>query len=392
MAKRVFLIVLDSAGIGYEPDADKFGDVGADTFGTCYRSGDLNVPHFLKMGLFNIDGTSFRNPISAPIGAYGRFRERSNGKDTTVGHWEIAGMVSEAPLPTFPEGFPEEVIREFENLTGRKALCNLPYSGTEVIKDYGKEACETGALIVYTSADSVFQIAAHEDVVPIGELYDICRKARAMLVGKYGVGRVIARPFTGEWPYERTVRRHDFSLEPPKETVLDALKAAGYDVLGVGKINDIFAGKGVTESWPNEGNVKNMERTISLADRDFNGLCFVNLVDTDALYGHRRDIYGYTQALNKADEQIGELMCKLRPEDILIVTADHGCDPGFKGTDHTREYIPVLIFGETVRKNTNLGTRPCFSDLAATIADYFKLDYRGDGESAGERLWNTKEC
>ncbi len=386
MNKRVFLVVLDSAGIGYEPDAASFGDVGADTFGSCFRSGKLNVPFMEELGLYKIDDTSLtgKNAAADSVvirGAYGKAQEKSNGKDTTVGHWEIAGYVSENPLPVYPDGFPEAVVKAFEALSGRKMICNLPYSGTEVIKDYGKESVENDALIVYTSADSVFQIAAHEDVVPIEELYDICRKARTMLQGKHGVGRVIARPFTGEWPYQRTVRRHDFSLETPAETLLDALKAEGKDVIGVGKISDIFAGRGLTETTPNEGNTVNMEKTIAIADRDFNGLCFVNLVDTDMIYGHRRDVPGYTEALNKADAQLRELSEKLTADDLLIVTADHGCDPGFTGTDHTREYIPVLIYGVNVQAGTNLHTIPSFADLGATVADYLGSGYRGDGAS-----------
>ena len=381
MSKRVFLIVLDSAGIGYEPDADLFGDVGADTFGSCVRSGRLSVPVMESLGLYNIEGTSFRDPKEGLSGAFGRLRERSNGKDTTVGHWEIAGITSEFPLPTYPEGFPEEVLSAFEEAVGRKALCNRPYSGTDVIRDYGREHVETGALIVYTSADSVFQIAAHEDVVPVEQLYEYCRIARNLLQGRHGVGRVIARPFTGEWPYQRTVRRHDFSLEPPRETMLDALKSSGKDVIGVGKIFDIFAGKGLTETYPNEGNDKNMVRTMEIAKKDFDGLCFVNLVDTDMIYGHRRDVAGYTDALNRADVQLGELITLLRDDDILMVTADHGCDPGFKGTDHTREYIPLLIYGSSVRAGKDLGTRETFADIAATVSEYLGCGYRGAGTS-----------
>lgn len=300
MAKRVFLIVLDSVGAGEAPDAAAFGDQGCDTLGTCMRSGRLNVPVMESLGLRHLKGTSFQKPEGKPIGCYGKMQEKSAGKDTTVGHWEIAGLISERPLPTYPEGFPEEIIREFEKRTGRGVLCNRPYSGTEVIRDYGREQVSTGKLIVYTSADSVFQIAAHEDVVPVEELYRCCRIARELLTGEHGVGRVIARPFTGEYPeYTRTVRRHDFSLEPPGETLLDALKAEGKDVIGVGKISDIFAGRGLTDSYPNEGNRKNMERTLDLAEKHFEGLCFVNLVDFDMLYGHRNDVDGYVEASRK---------------------------------------------------------------------------------------------
>lgn len=382
MAKRVFLIVLDSVGAGAAPDAARFGDEGSDTLGSCVRSGKLRVPALARLGLYHMEGTSFRKTGGETIGCYAKLQEKSAGKDTTIGHWEIAGVVSERPLPTYPDGFPQEVIREFEEKTGRGVLCNLPYSGTEVIRDYGREHLETGKLIVYTSADSVFQIAAHEDVVPVEELYEDCRIARKLMTGDHGVGRVIARPFTGKYPnFTRTVRRHDFSLEPPKATVLDALKSAGKSVIGVGKIYDIFAGRGITESSPNEGNFKNMERTLSLMERSFEGLCFVNLVDFDMLYGHRNDVDGYVGALNEADGQLAALLGKMRQEDILIVTADHGCDPGFPGTDHTREYVPCLCFGKCLKKGVNLGIRHSFSDIAATIADIFTIDFQGDGNS-----------
>ena len=381
MSKRVFWIVLDSAGIGGAPDAEDFGDSGADTFGTCYKSGGLDVPNMEKMGLYNIAGTSFCDPKDEVDGCYCRMHEKSRGKDTTVGHWEMAGMVSPKPLPTYYEGFPQEILDKLSEATGRKIVCNKTYSGTDVIRDYGKHHVETGDLIVYTSADSVMQIAAHEDIVPIEELYDICRKAREIMQGEHGVGRIIARPFEGEWPYQRTVRRHDFSLQPPRETVLDALKKEGFQTIGVGKIYDIFAGKSVMFSYSNKGNEANMVRTIDLADADFEGLCYVNLVDTDMIYGHRRDIPGYTKALNTADKQFGELMEKMGPEDILIVTADHGCDPGYKGTDHTREDIPCLIWGPSLKKGVDIGTRDTFADMAATIADYFGIEYRGDGTS-----------
>ena len=381
MAKRVFLIVLDSFGIGGAPDAADFGDSGADTFGTCYKSGELDVPNMAKMGLYNIEGTSFYDPKEEIDGCFCRMHEKSRGKDTTVGHWEMAGMVSPKPLPTYYEGFPQEILDKLSEATGRKIVCNKTYSGTEVIRDYGKHHVETGDLIVYTSADSVMQIAAHEGVVPIEELYEICHKARDIMQGEHGVGRIIARPFEGEWPFQRTVRRHDFSLQPPKETVLDALKKEGFQTIGVGKIYDIFAGKSVMFSYSNKGNEANMVRTIDLADADFEGLCYVNLVDTDMIYGHRRDIAGYTKALNTADRQFGELMEKMGPDDILMVTADHGCDPGYKGTDHTREDIPCLIWGPSLKKGVDIGTRDTFADMAATIAEYFGIEYRGDGTS-----------
>ena len=334
-----------------------------------------------KMGLKNIAGTSFCDPKNNIIGCYCRMHEKSRGKDTTVGHWEMAGMVSPKPLPTYYEGFPQEILDKLSAATGRGIVCNKTYSGTDVIRDYGKHHVETGDLIVYTSADSVMQIAAHEDVVPIEELYDICHKAREIMQGEHGVGRIIARPFEGEWPYKRTVRRHDYSLQTPKETVLDALKKEGFQTIGVGKIYDIFAGKSVMFSYSNKGNEANMVRTIDLADADFEGLCYVNLVDTDMIYGHRRDIPGYTKALNTADKQFGELMAKMRPDDILIVTADHGCDPAYKGTDHTREDVACLVWGPSLKKGVDLGTRDTFADMAATIAEYFGIEYRGDGTS-----------
>ena len=382
MAKRVFLIVLDSVGAGAAPDADRFGDSGCDTLGTCVRSGKLQVPTLAELGLYQIEGTSFQKTKEETIGCYMKLQEQSAGKDTTVGHWEIAGVISPKPLPVYPEGFPDEVIREFEKETGRGVLCNRPYSGTEVIRDYGREHLKTGKLIVYTSADSVFQIAAHEEKVPLEELYADCRIARKIMTGEHGVGRVIARPFVGEYPdFTRTVNRHDFSVEPPKETLLDALKKAGKSVIGVGKIHDIFAGRGITETFPNKGNIRNMEQTLELMDKEFEGLCFVNLVDFDMIYGHRNDIDGYVKALNEVDPKIRQLMGKMRREDVLILTADHGCDPGFPGTDHTREYVPCLCFGEHLKKGCGLGIRHSYADIAATIADIFNISFQGNGKS-----------
>ena len=382
MAKRVFLIVLDSVGAGAAPDADRFGDSGCDTLGTCVRSGKLQVPTLAELGLYQIEGTSFQKTKEETIGCYMKLQEQSAGKDTTVGHWEIAGVISPKPLPVYPEGFPDEVIREFEKETGRGVLCNRPYSGTEVIRDYGREHLKTGKLIVYTSADSVFQIAAHEEKVPLEELYADCRIARKIMTGEHGVGRVIARPFVGEYPdFTRTVNRHDFSVEPPKETLLDALKKAGKSVIGVGKVHDIFAGRGITETFTNKGNTRNMEQTLELMDKEFEGLCFVNLVDFDMIYGHRNDIDGYVNALNEVDPKIRQLMGKMRREDVLILTADHGCDPGFPGTDHTREYVPCLCFGEHLKKGCGLGIRHSYADIAATIADIFNISFQGDGKS-----------
>ena len=370
MMKRVFLIVLDSFGIGNAPDAAAFGDEGANTIKTVSASPKFAIKNMKRMGLFNIDGVDCCEKEAAPTGAYGRFFELSKGKDTISGHWEIAGVVSEKPMPTYPNGFPPEVIAEFERLTGRKAIVNKPYSGTQVIAEYGKEHVDTGALIVYTSADSVFQIAAHEDVVPLEQLYEYCRIAREMLTGEHAVGRVIARPFVGtEGNYTRTPNRHDFALTPPEPTVLDELKAAGKDVVAVGKINDIFAGSGVTETIPTKGNADGMAKTLALADRDFEGLCFVNLVDFDMLYGHRNDIDGYAAALTGFDNWLDDFLPKMRADDVLMITADHGCDPGYPGTDHTREAIPLLVYGKSVAPR-NLGTCSGFDGVSRMIKNY----------------------
>lgn len=381
MAKRVFLIVLDSAGIGAAKDAARFHDAGCDTIGTCVRSGRLHVPNMGMLGLFQIDGTSFQKDRDDVGGCYGRLVEQSAGKDTTVGHWELAGVISEQAMPTYPRGFPREVIAEFERRTGRGTLCNLPYSGSEVIKDFGVEHITTGNLIVYTSADSVFQIAAHEEVVSVQELYRYCRIARDLLQGEHGVGRVIARPFVGELPFTRTVNRHDFSLTPPRDTILDTLVAAGKSVIGIGKIYDIFAGRGVPQTYSNKGNDANMEQLLQCMEQDFEGLCFVNLVDFDMLYGHRNDIAGYTDALNRFDEQLASVLEKMRNDDLLIITADHGCDPGFPGTDHTREDVPCLCSGKNLKKGVNLGTRSSYADVAQTVADYLAVPFCGDGDS-----------
>ena len=381
MAKRVFLIVLDSAGIGAANDAARFHDAGCDTMGTCVRSDRLHVPNMEKLGLFRIDGTSFRKDHGDVTGCYGRLVEKSAGKDTTVGHWELAGVISQQAMPTYPQGFPREVMAEFERRTGRGTLCNLPYSSSEVIKDYGQEHIATGKLIVYTSADSVFQIAAHEAVVPVQELYRHCQTARDLLQGEHGVGRVIARPFVGEHPFTRTVNRHDFSLTPARDTILDILVAVGKNVIGIGKIYDIFAGRGVPETYPNKGNDANMEQLLKCMEQDFEGLCFVNLVDFDMLYGHRNDIAGYTDALNRFDVQLATVLEKMRDDDLLIITADHGCDPGFPGTDHTREDVPCLCCGKRLKQGVNLGVRISYADVAQTVAAWLAVAYSGDGDS-----------
>lgn len=382
MNKRVFLIVLDSFGIGYEPDADEYGDVGSNTLATIAKSSHFHVPQMQKLGLFNIDQVECGVRTESTLGSYARIQEKSKGKDTTVGHWEIAGVTSEKPFPTYPQGFPEEVLSEFTRQTKREVLCNLPYSGTEVIRDYGKEHVETGKLIVYTSADSVFQIAAHEDVVPLEQLYEYCRIARKILVGKHGVGRVIARPFTGTYPdFQRTTNRHDFALEPPRDTMMDVLKREGYDVISIGKIFDIFAGKGITDSHPTKGNADGMEKLFNIQNSEFHGLCFLNLVDFDMVYGHRNNIDGYAQAATDFDKGLEKFMDGMREEDILIITADHGCDPGFPGTDHTREYIPMLAYGKAVRGGVDLGVRSSFADIGKTVLDIFGLSNGIDGES-----------
>lgn len=378
--KRVFLMVLDSVGIGEMPDAADFGDEGSNTLAAAATSSYFSMPNMKKLGLFNIEGVTCGEKEADPAGAVARMTEVSKGKDTTIGHWEIAGVISPKPLPTFPEGFPRELLDEFEKETGRKVICNKPYSGTEVIKDYGREHVETGALIVYTSADSVFQIAAHEDVVPIEELYRYCEIARRLCTGRFGVGRVIARPFEGEWPYKRTSRRHDYSLVPPKETMLDAICAAGQKVLAVGKINDIFAGQGISGMVRTAGNAEGIDRTIEYLGQDFEGLCFINLVDYDMLYGHRNDVDGYAKALTYFDERLPEILAAMREDDLLMITADHGCDPITPSTDHSREYTPLVIAGARVKAGVNLGTRSSFADTAATILDYLGVK----GEIAGE--------
>ena len=379
--KRVFLIVLDSVGIGQMPDAAEFGDEGSNTLGAASTSPYFSMPNMKRLGLFNIDGVTCGEREEKPEGAVARMTEVSKGRDTTIGHREIGGVISPEPLPTFPDGFPQELLEAFEKETGRGVICNKPYSGTEVIKDYGREHVETGKLIVYTSADSVFQIAAHEDLVPIDELYRYCQIARRLCAGKYGVGRVIARPFEGEWPYKRTSRRHDYSLTPPKATMLDAIKESGKEVIAVGKINDIFAGQGVTEMVRTSGNGEGIDRTLEYLKKDFEGLCFINLVDYDMLYGHRNDVDGYAKALTYFDERLPEILQAMKEEDILMITADHGCDPITPSTDHSREYTPLIIAGAPVKPGVNLGTRASFADTAATILDYLEVKGEISGES-----------
>lgn len=380
MAKRVFLIVLDSVGIGEMPDSAAYGDAGSNTVRSCAKSNYFSMPNMERYGLFDLEGIKdLKKTCTLPWGAALRMAEASKGKDTTIGHWEISGIESESPLPTFPDGFPEELIKAFEEKTGRKVICNKPYSGTEVIKDYGKESVETGALIVYTSADSVFQIAAHEAVVPIEELYRYCEIARELCVGEFGVGRVIARPFEGEYPYTRTSRRHDYSVVPPKKTMLNYISEQGKEVWAVGKINDIFVGSGITRSVRTVNNEDGINKTLEWMKEDFEGLCFTNLVDFDMVYGHRNDVDGYAKALSYFDERLPELVNNLREDDLLIITADHGCDPGTESTDHSREHVPVIVIGKKVWPG-HKGTRYSFADTGKTIQEYLGVA----GEIAGE--------
>ena len=386
--KRIFLIVLDSFGIGAMPDSESFGDVGVNTLAACATSPKLNIPNMIAAGLGNIDGVACLPKVTTPIGAFARLTEASMGKDTTIGHWEIAGVISPEPLPTYPNGFPQEVLDAFTEATGRGCLCNLPYSGTDVIRDYGQEQIDTGKWIVYTSADSVFQVAAHEEHIPLEELYDACHKARQLLRGKHGVGRVIARPYVGNARdgFKRTSNRHDYSLEPPKPTMLDAIKAKGLDSIAVGKIHDIFAGFGDTEYVYNKSNQNGMEHTVHYAAQDFKGLCFVNLVDFDMVYGHRRDVDGYAAALTEFDTWLGDFLPTLGEEDLVMITADHGCDPAYKATtDHTREYVPLLVLGKAVKPG-NLGTRKSFADIAATVTELLGVDYDTPGQSFAKEI------
>ena len=381
--KRVFLIVLDSFGIGAMEDAASYGDVNVDTLGTVSSSPFFSMPNMGNLGLFRIDGVSVPGNREDHSAVIARLKERSRGKDTTIGHWEIAGIYSPKPLPTYPEGFPKEVLDAFCEKTGRGVLCNRPYSGTTVIQDYGDAHMATGDLIVYTSADSVFQIAAHEEKVPLEELYGYCRAAREILQGEHGVGRVIARPFIGPrgGKFTRTAHRHDFSILPPSATMLDQLSDSGRAVIAVGKIKDIFAGKGITESVYTSGNQEGIERTLEYLDKEFEGLCFVNLVDYDMLYGHRRDIDGYAKALAYFDGRLPEILSKLREGDILMITADHGCDPGYLATtDHTREHVPFVMYGPGIAPR-NLGTRETFADIGATVLHYFGIAPAFEGKS-----------
>lgn len=374
--------MLDSVGIGELPDAAAYGDAGSNTLKACHNTGLLNIPNLQKLGIYNIEGVGCGEKTTAPMGAFGRLTEASAGKDTTTGHWEIAGVVSKTAMPTYPNGFPEEVISAFERATGRKALCNKPYSGTQVLTDFGEEHMRTGALIVYTSADSVFQVAAHESVVPVKQLYEYCQMARDLLAGEHAVGRVIARPFDGDYPdFKRTSNRHDFSLTPPIPTFMDALQEAGLATIGVGKIYDIFAGKGISSTQHTVSNDDGMAKTLAHAKEDFNGLCFVNLVDFDMVYGHRNNAPGYAEALNRFDEQLGDLLPLLHDDDVLMITADHGCDPETPSSDHSREYIPLLVYGKEIKPGVDFGTRDTFADIGVTAAGLLGVKANTYGET-----------
>ena len=380
---RAILIVMDSAGIGEMPDADKYGDVGSNTLVNIARTvGGLNVPNLEKLGLGHIEKIKGISSSCEAMGIYGKMQEKSAGKDTTTGHWEITGLILKTPFPTYPNGFPEEVISAFEKITGKKAIGNKPASGTEIIKELGEEHVKTGNPIVYTSADSVFQIACHEEIIPIKELYDMCKKARSVLTGNHCVGRVIARPFTGQvGSFQRTPRRHDYAVKPFEPTVLDFIEEKGLKVYGVGKIYDIFAGQGVSETISTKNNQDGINRTIEFMKSVEKGFIFTNLVDFDMLYGHRNDPKGYANCIEEFDRRLPEIIDLLRDDDILMITADHGCDPTVPGTDHTREHIPILVYGKKLKRGLNLGLRESFADIGATIGEIFKTEPVKNGKS-----------
>lgn len=381
---RIIWIVIDSVGIGELNDSKEFGDEGVNTLGNIVKEfNDIKIPNMIKLGLGNIDGVNYLNKAEYPIGSFGRCNELSQGKDTTTGHWEMTGLLVDTPFKTFENGFPKEIIDEFERRTGRKVVANKPASGTEVLDEFGEHQMKTGDVIVYTSADSVFQIAAHEDIIPLEELYDMCKIAREIMMGEYAVARVIARPYigSGKGKFERTSNRRDYSLSPFDKTVLDNIKESGLDVIGVGKIEDIFNGQGITEAIHTKDNMDGVDQTINYIKQDNNGLIFTNLVDFDSKYGHRRNIKGYKEALEEFDARIPEIIDAMNDKDILIINADHGNDPSYKGTDHTREYIPLLVYGKDIKNGINLGTRNRFSDIGATVADILKVANTKNGTS-----------
>ncbi|HHY90881.1 MAG TPA: phosphopentomutase [Clostridiales bacterium] len=383
MVNRIVLFVLDSVGIGALPDADKFGDNGANTLGNIAKKcGHIELPNLVKLGLGNIDQIQGVSKTEKPLGAYGKAKEISNGKDTTTGHWEMVGLHIETPFQTYPDGFPESIIKEFEKRIGRKILGNVAASGTEIIERLGEEHIRTGFPIVYTSADSVFQIAAHEEIIPVDELYRFCEIARELFMGDIQVARVIARPFIGKpGQFERTANRRDYSLDPFSETILDYAKEAGLDVIGIGKIKDIFNGKGITESIHTKDNMDGVDKTIDVLKEQNRGIIFTNLVDFDAKYGHRRNVIGYKNALEEFDRRIPEILDNLKADDIIIFTADHGNDPTHVGTDHTREYVPIVVFGESIKPGVNIGIRDSLSDIGATVADILQIQMPKHGSS-----------
>lgn len=384
MINRILLIVLDSLGIGYLPDSYKYGDEGSDTLGNIAKNySNFHIDNLIKLGIGNIDGVSKHiKKCDNPIGAYGRASEASYGKDTTTGHWEIAGLKLEKPFPTFPNAFPDELIKAIEDAIGIKTIGNEVASGTEIINRLGDEHVRTGMPIIYTSADSVLQIAAHEDIISVGKLYEICSIVRDIMKGPYGVGRIIARPFIGDHGnYKRTENRKDFSLKPTGKTMLEYIKEAGMDVIAVGKIEDIFASQGITISVHTKDNLDGIENTIKFLKNNNRGLIFTNLVDFDMLYGHRNDIIGYGNAIMEFDRRLPDIFNAMNEEDVLIITADHGCDPSTPSTDHSREYIPILIYGRNIKGNVNIGTRSCFCDLGATILDLLNIKGHINGES-----------
>lgn len=388
MIRKVVLIVLDSVGAGELPDAADYGDEGSNTLKNIYRHAEnFSLPNLEKLGILNIDGFEDLKSSDSYLGSVAKCGQKSKGKDTTTGHWEISGLVLEKPFPTYPEGFPKTIILEFEKRTGRKVIGNYPASGTEIIKELGRNHVETGNLIVYTSADSVFQIAAHEDVVPLEELYSICRIAREMLKGEHGVGRVIARPFIGEdGNYTRTGNRKDFSLEPYRDTMLDLLKNSGREVYAIGKIEDIFVNKGITRSNHTTNNEEGIEATIQAVKEDFQGLIFTNLVDFDMVYGHRNNVQGYADALMYFDKKLHEIIAALNDEDVLIITADHGCDPTTESTDHSREYIPLIFYGKNIKANNNLGILDSFASIGKTVLDIFDVENDLEGKSVKSKI------
>ncbi|KKY01147.1 MULTISPECIES: phosphopentomutase [Paraclostridium] len=380
---RVIWMIIDSVGIGALPDSEKFGDVNVNTLGNIVKNyKDIKLPNMLKLGLGNIDGIDSLEGVESPIGVFGRASEVSKGKDTTTGHWEMTGVLVETPFRTYENGFPKEIIDEFERKTNRKVIGNKPASGTAILDELGEQQMKTGEVIVYTSADSVFQIAAHEEIIPLDELYKMCEIAREIMMGDNAVARIIARPFVGQpGAFERTSNRRDYSLSPFEDTVLDNIKNSNLDVIGVGKIEDIFNKQGITEAIHTKDNMDGVDQTINYMKKENNGLIFTNLVDFDSKYGHRRDVKGYKEALEEFDARIPEILENMKDDDILIINSDHGNDPTYKGTDHTREYIPMLIYGKKVKDGLNLGTRSSFADIGATVADILNVKMPKHGNS-----------